>query len=217
MKILVTAATAGELSYWAPSSTLPGEIQIEKAVTGVGAMHTLYNLMQLIVQHHPTLIVQTGIAGCFTPSISIGSAVAVYSETTADLGVWEKNRYQDIFDMGFADPDTAPYKGKQLINPHVDLLHKSGIPSVESVTVNRITTLRADMELFHNCYGATIESMEGAALHYLCLLQNIPFIQIRGISNLVGERDKSQWRIKEAMTSASYAIHNLLLNLNPLP
>jgi futalosine hydrolase len=217
MKILITAATAGELSFFNHSTSLPGETQVQKAVTGVGAMHTLYNLMQLIGQHHPNLIIQTGIAGCFTPTISIGSAVTISSETTADMGVWEKNGYLDIFDMGFSDPDAAPYHGKQLINPHMNLLHNCGLPSVQAVTVNRITTLSADAELYKNHYGAAVESMEGAALHYVCLLQNIPFIQIRGISNLVGERDKSQWRIKEALTSASNAIHNLLLNLNPLP
>jgi futalosine hydrolase len=217
MKILITAATAGELSFFNHSTTLPGDSQVQKAVTGVGAMHTLYNLMQLIGQHHPNLIIQTGIAGSFTPTISIGSAVTISSETTADLGVWEKNGYRDIYDMGFSDPDESPYNGKQLINPHVKLLHTCGLPSVHAITVNRITTLAADIELFRDRYGAAVESMEGAALHYVCLLQNIPFIQIRGISNLVGERDKSQWRIPEAMTSVSNAIHNLLLNLNPLP
>ncbi|BAV04181.1 phosphorylase family protein [Filimonas lacunae] len=41
--------------------------------------------------------------------------------------------------------------------------------------------------------------MEGAALHYACRQTNTPFIQIRAISNYIGERDKSKWRIKDAI------------------
>jgi futalosine hydrolase len=31
--------------------------------------------------------------------------------------------------------------------------------------------------------------MEGAALHFVCLQEDISFIQLRAISNFVGERD----------------------------
>ena len=48
-------------------------------------------------------------------------------------------------------------------------------------------------------YKADIESMEGSAFHYVCMMRKIPFIQIRGISNIVGERNKSKWKIKEAI------------------
>jgi futalosine hydrolase len=43
--------------------------------------------------------------------------------------------------------------------------------------------------------------MEGAALHYVCLQTGVPFIQIRCISNYVGERDKSKWKFNEAFDS----------------
>jgi futalosine hydrolase len=217
MKILVTAATPGEMSVIEPALTFSGGQEGQFAVTGVGAMHTLFNLMQLIREERPSLIVQAGIAGSFTRTIGTGSAVAITSEIPADLGVWEETGYQDIFDMGLCGPDIPPYSKKQLVNPHNDLLQSCGMPCVAAVTVNRITTQASDIELFHHRYGAAIESMEGAALHYICLLENIPFIQIRGISNLVGERDKSQWQIKSALTRASQTIQTLLLNLNPQP
>ncbi|ULT38317.1 hypothetical protein KRR40_24600 [Niabella defluvii] len=41
--------------------------------------------------------------------------------------------------------------------------------------------------------------MEGAALHYVALMEKIPFLQIRGISNYVGERDKRKWNFKDAI------------------
>jgi futalosine hydrolase len=41
--------------------------------------------------------------------------------------------------------------------------------------------------------------MEGAALHYVCRQTHTPFIQIRSTSNYIGIRDKTQWKIKEAI------------------
>jgi len=51
--------------------------------------------------------------------------------------------------------------------------------------------------------------MEGAALHYVCLMEKIPFLQIRSISNVIGERDKSRWKLEEA----GKILHNKLISL----
>jgi futalosine hydrolase len=53
--------------------------------------------------------------------------------------------------------------------------------------------------------------MEGAALHYVCLQENIPFVQIRSVSNYVGERDKTKWKIQEAIENLN---RELLLMIN---
>ncbi len=41
--------------------------------------------------------------------------------------------------------------------------------------------------------------MEGAAFHYVCLQEKIPFLQLRAISNYVGERNKANWNLNEAI------------------
>jgi futalosine hydrolase len=43
--------------------------------------------------------------------------------------------------------------------------------------------------------------MEGAAFHYIALMEKIPYIQLRAVSNMVGERDKSKWKMKEAINA----------------
>jgi futalosine hydrolase len=62
-------------------------------------------------------------------------------------------------------------------------------------------------------YNADVESMEGAALHYVCIQKNIPFLQIRGISNQVGERDKSKWQFKEAIQSSNQLLNDIYSSL----
>ena len=96
------------------------------------------------------------------------------------------------------------------MNHHDILMEAVSLPAVSAVSVNEISTSTEKINLFTEKYKAAIESMEGASLHYVCTMQQIPFIQIRGISNLVGERDKTKWKIPEALLAATNACINLI-------
>ncbi len=52
--------------------------------------------------------------------------------------------------------------------------------------------------------------MEGAAFHYVCLQEEVKFLQLRSISNAVGERDKKQWKMKEAIISLNIELDKLV-------
>jgi futalosine hydrolase len=85
------------------------------------------------------------------------------------------------------------------------------LPAVTALTVNEITTRKERIAQLINLYNPTIESMEGAALHYVCNDLNIPYLQIRGLSNYIGERDKSKWKIKEAVENANKILVEIVM------
>jgi futalosine hydrolase len=43
--------------------------------------------------------------------------------------------------------------------------------------------------------------MEGAAVYYVCLQEGVPFVEIRTVSNAVGESDSSKWQTSLALNS----------------
>jgi futalosine hydrolase len=43
--------------------------------------------------------------------------------------------------------------------------------------------------------------MEGAAFMYACLMQEIPFAQIRAVSNVVERRNRGAWKVQEAIAA----------------
>ena len=43
--------------------------------------------------------------------------------------------------------------------------------------------------------------MEGAAFMYACLMHDVPFAQVRAVSNAVEPRDRERWRIQEALAA----------------
>jgi futalosine hydrolase len=70
------------------------------------------------------------------------------------------------------------------------------------------------MTNMHQRLVPDIESMEGAAFHYVCLQEEIPFIQLRGISNLVGDRNKNRWQIPTAMETVRFALFKLISKIH---
>lgn len=210
MNVLVIAATERELKSIKEISFDRASLRVQTAVTGVGLMPSTYAIMQLLTASRPDLIIQLGIAGSFNPSIELGTAVTVKKEMLADMGVYESGGYRDIFEMGLAEKNMAPFEQGALVNHHENLIDALFLPVVSAVSVNEISTSTEKIKLFSEKYKADIESMEGAAVHYVCTLQQIPFVQIRGISNLVGERDKGKWKIQESMHAATNACINLI-------
>lgn len=210
MKVLITAATNLELAEIEKKQISNSNLVTHYEVTGVGMIATTFHLMDKVHQQHFDLMIQIGIAGTFDHQLSLGEAVVVTSESTAEMGVIENNEYKDIFSLRLANPNEHPYKNGSLTNLHQDLLLACNLPFVNAVTVNQISTQDAIINRYKNTYNASIESMEGAAFHYVGLMKKVPFIQIRGISNYVGERNKKNWNINEAIQSSTAACWNLL-------
>jgi futalosine hydrolase len=203
MKILVTAATALEIqpviNYLHFESFQFGKNEFSILISGIGGIATTYDLTKTITDTKPDYILQAGIAGSFHSEIAIGSVVGVGEEIIGDMGVEEGNEFRDIFDLGLLNESHAPFEGKILINPYCQKDQEFGLPIVRAVSINEITTRTQRMEFLRKKYNPDIETMEGAAFHYVCLKENIPFLQVRAISNFVGERDKKNWNLKTAI------------------
>lgn len=210
MKVLITAATSQELLYLQEQITENPNLSIQYAITGIGAVSTVYNLMALLKKDNYELLIQVGIAGSFDTQVPLGTAVTIEKEIIAEMGVVEHQTYKDIFQLNLADPNQLPYTSGALINPHQELMSKAGLSKTIGVTNNLISTDENIIARYKNIYNAAIESMEGAAFHYVGIMQSIPFIQIRGISNYIGERKKENWKIKEALHATTKASLHLL-------
>jgi futalosine hydrolase len=210
MRILLAAATAFEVKNLA--ERLPTSVQ--PVITGVGLVSTAYHLQKAITAYIPDLVLQAGIAGCFDPAYPLGSVVAVSEEVIADLGVEEHGRFRDLADLGLQDRDQFPYTSGLLPNPHIDGLNVPGLPKARSISVSEITTRPDRIRWYGERYAPLVESMEGAALHYVCLQEKVPFLQVRALSNYIGERDKSRWQIGLSLDRLQEAVTIIIDTLN---
>lgn len=93
------------------------------------------------------------------------------------------------------------------------MLKKTRLKKVKGISVNEITTSKQKVRFYQETFQPVVESMEGAALHYVCLMEKIPFIQLRAVSNYIAERNKQNWNMKESIGNLNQALIKLLATL----
>lgn len=212
MKILLCAATALEIGPTIARLAANENSNVAVAVTGVGLLASTYAIAKAVAARRPGLLIQAGIAGTFDEGQPLGKVVAVRSETVADAGVEEGGAFRSLFDLNLLDAGAHPWKDRKLTNTN-NLLFACGLPLADGITVNEISTDKSRMAHYHKTYNAPVESMEGAASHYVGLMEAVPFLQIRSLSNFTGERDKTKWRMQEAVLNLNNELQRILKNL----
>jgi futalosine hydrolase len=80
-----------------------------------------------------------------------------------------------------------------------------------ALSVAGVTAEPALAERLHARYGALLENMEGFGLAYGCGLRDLPFLEVRVVSNRVGSRRPEDWRLAEALAGLGHAARRLLL------
>jgi futalosine hydrolase len=189
------------------------DLHLDFLITGVGSINCTYSLMKHLQVKKPDVIIMAGIAGAYSLKMKLGDVVVVRDESLADLGVQEKDGYKDVFDLKLLPANQFPYSRKKLINPFTVLVERTALPKVSAVTVNQISSSKKTADLYSTKYKASIENMEGAAFHFVCMKENIPFVQIRSISNYVGERNKKKWLLKDSVQNLNTVLIRLIESL----
>jgi futalosine hydrolase len=214
MNYLVVAATAIEiapfLDYYrtAAKKEFTGDVLI----TGIGLTATTYHLAKQIAIKKPDFIIQAGVGGCFNMTMKLGSVVAVKQDTIADQSVVELNQLKSLFNLQMVPHNQYPFKKGWLINNNAAFLKKTKLKAVKGISVNEITTSKKKIAFYEEAFDPVVESMEGAALHYVCLMEKIPFLQIRSISNYIGERNKKNWNMKESIVNLNKTLIQIINN-----
>ena len=220
MKVLIVAATEFEIvptldflnknAIKKGAEFLLNKNSIQILVTGVGVPAVIYCLLKKFSKEDFDLVLQAGIAGTFSLNNSVGSVVEVASDRFADIGVEEKNgNFTSVFEMELSDKNKFPYTNGWLrnnTNPDFIFLKK-----VVGITVNKVSGTNTSIEKMLKKYPqAEIETMEGAAFTYVCLMEKKKFIQIRSISNLVEPRNKDNWNIELAISMLNNVIFKII-------
>lgn len=168
------------------------------AILGVGLVEFSANLSALLACKNElgiTSVVLVGICGAFkNRNLQVGDVVRVDSEIVGDLGVeeadgsftaWSKISGQ-VKKYNAAEPSSAP-------------LWIRNLRGASGISVNCCTGTEATALSRARLFNADVESMEGAACFSICKAFAVSAYEIRAVSNFVGARDKSSWRITEAL------------------
>jgi len=208
-RVLVVAATALEITPFLEQlnkGLLLNKLwETDVLITGIGLTATTYSLVKQIQTRKPDLIIQAGVGGCFDANRSLGEVVVVKQEAIADQSVIELNQLKTLFDLKLVPQDQFPYQKGWLVNQS-PILKKIKYKKVRGISVNEITTDPKKRKFYEITFDPVVESMEGAALHYVALREQIEFLQIRSFSNYIAERNKKKWEMRTSIMHLNEAL-----------
>jgi futalosine hydrolase len=200
-----------------------GEIAGRKvlaAAVGIGKANTAGGLTALIIRHNPKLIIITGCAGAYPESgLEVGHLALASSEVFGDEGVLTRDGWKGLETIGIP---VLERKGARFFNeiPLSFSLSEQALHMATSlelplkrgrfITVSTCSgTASRGRELFE-LYGGICETMEGAAAALVSLQYGVDCMEIRGISNMVEDRDLSRWNIQLAVEQAQRFVYRYI-------
>lgn len=194
-----------------------GEHFIDVLISGMGMLATAYHMGYQLARYRYDAAVNAGIAGTFRDDIPVGTVVKVEEDTLPELAAQEDGRMVSFFELGLIDPDAPPFRDGILVNTHPLMVRSlESVMRVRGSTVNTLYDLSNPMQPATHA-PADVETMEGAAFLYGCLSAGVPCVQLRAISNVAGERDKSRWDVNGAVKALNRILGDVIeeLKLNP--
>ena len=192
-----------------------GVHKISVLLTSVGGISTAWAMKQwLSCNANPDLAVNAGIAGSFSDRFRVGDVVIPVTDCFADMGLEQGGRFVTLAEAGFIDPDEFPYN-KGLLKADNEYVEKALelLPGARAVTVNTATGSDVSICRLINKFNPEIETMEGATFFYICLMEKIPFLPIRAISNKIEPASRSSWNITLALENLGTKLNDLLLTI----
>jgi futalosine hydrolase len=191
--------TAVEVEAEAVRAGLDGGLTV--AAVGVGPAAAAAGTARLLARAEAagrpyTGVVCLGIGGGFAGRVELGEIAIATRAVAADLGAESPDGFLPIDELGFgtavadADPGLLP-----------------ALPDAVTgtiLTVSTVTGTAASTEALATRFpDAVAEGMEGYGV--ACAAAGLPFAEVRAISNVIGPRDRSAWRIPAALAALTRA------------
>ncbi|WP_329463805.1 futalosine hydrolase [Streptomyces sp. NBC_01431] len=176
-----------------------GGHRVDVLAAGVGPAAAAAGAAAALATAPYDLVVSAGIGGGFPAPL--GSLVVASEIVAADLGAGSADGFIPVTALGF---------GRDTLHPHLPLTRAVAralgalVGPVLTVTTATGTAERA-AELLARHPSAAAEAMEGFGVAEAADRFGVPVLEIRAVSNSVGPRDRSAWRIGDALAALTEA------------
>lgn len=185
---------------------------------GVGKVAAAVSLTERIARLRPPGVLLFGVAGAYPDrhrkgaSLRVGDIVVVERDSFGDEGVAVADGFLGMKSLGMPAhdlPATGPFALDALRSRFAaDLL---GVPLVSATTVSTCSGVESLSQQLAQRTSADIETMEGAAVAYVCARQGLPLVHVRAVSNFCGDRSRGGWDLGRAAIALHDAVTRLLL------
>lgn len=199
-----------------------GGQRIALCVGGMGKVNAAHAATLLITRFAPEALVVFGVGGAYpSAGAQIGDIALAKEEIAGDEGVLTREGFRDTEYIGIPLLRTATSVIYTTYPASESLLKKSlqtltARPNSSRVRVGTFVTLSTctgtsgrarELEMR---YRGLCENMEGAAAAQVAELHGVPWLEVRGISNLVEDRDLKKWDMPRAAGAVQTAVKRIV-------
>jgi futalosine hydrolase len=231
--IVITAATPFETAWISGQVIRPRSVAIGKFTAlqgylckkpilifniGVGKTNAAHGATLLLEKFRPALILLIGCGGAYKGSELIPGDLAIASEEIfGDEGVitpqgWRSTKYMKLPLLRKGTHsfyNTFPMDQK-IVKKAKTILQGYRFKTGPFVTVSEVTGTQEKADEMEKRFRGICENMEGAAVAHVCTLYDAPFLELRGISNVVKQRNKREWKISAATRISQEAAREII-------
>ncbi len=206
LRLLVVTAVAAEAEAIG-GGLGAGDDRVTVIAGGVGPAAVAASATRALVQAAERglpygVVISTGIAGGFAGRVEMGATVLGTAAVAADLGAETPDGFLSIAELDF---------GQSTMESDAEVLAalKEALPDAVTGVVLTVSTVTGTAERAALLRGrhpdAVAEAMEGFGVATAAHQCGVAFAELRTISNPIGPRDRSAWRIADALAALERA------------
>ncbi len=197
---LILVPTQVELDGIAPRLAEAGVDSKTVQLCGFGPITAAAGCARLVTKIQPQRVMLIGIAGGYRAE-TLGSALRFGSVGCYGVGIGSGDSFRTSVEIGWPQVENSSNDVIPLRDQQHGMLLTCCSAAAGSVDV--------DLRL-KRFPTAEAEDMEGFGVALACQHDQVPLTIVRGISNIAGQRDHSEWQIPTALeAAAALAIEDL--------
>jgi len=190
---------------------------------GMGKVNAAHTATVMITEFDPEALIVFGIGGAYPSSgARIGDVVLAREEIAGDEGILTHDGFKDTEYIGIpllktassaiytTYPAAQPLLERSLRALRAAAPDRGNVHAGPFVTLSTCTGMSARARELEGRYHGLCENMEGAAAAHVAALHEVPWIEVRGISNIVEDRNLKKWDIPRAAKSVQKAVVSIL-------
>ncbi len=189
---------------------------------GPGKVNAAHTATLLLEKHDIEKLILFGIGGAYEQSgLDIGDIAIAETENYGEEGVITSNGWKpmDFIGIPLLKTEKEYYNSypmdSKLFRQAVAASKSCGfnVKSGNFITVSMCSGTKGAGESQRTRFDGLCENMEGAAVAHICTMYDIPMVEIRGISNIIEDRDINRWNIEKSAANCNKTVLELIRRL----
>jgi futalosine hydrolase len=209
MGLLIVTAVAAEAEAVQKGLAPHGSITVVPVGVGMAVAAAGTAKLLTLADGRYRGVISAGIGGGI--GVEAGGTVLAARSVAADLGADSPDGFISLDELGFG---SATHRVDQrLLTALREALPGAVVGDV--LTVNTVTGTKQRLaDLMQRHPAAVAEAMEGYGVACAAAQAQVPFAELRTVSNPVGPRDRAAWRIGDALQALTKAAQMLSTTLS---